>query len=131
MLVKAAVSPGGDREGHSPAVPLSPLGFEKERVASQELPLPFPVLHLLSCPVLPFELTAHGLSFFAKFGASFYLVFFSVRADVNTLTHEKYVPHSFHILVGRVRKIIIITRNCTWVICIASWPQGTESAVHL
>lgn len=43
------------------------------------------------------------------------LGFLHIRADVNTLTHEKYVPQSFYVLVVRVRKIVIITRNCTWV----------------
>ena len=110
--------------GHGAALPPSPQRFEKERVAPQA----FPVLHLLSCPVLPSELAARGLSFFAKSAASFYSVFFNVRADVNTLTHEKYAPQSFHVLVGRARKIMIVTRNCTWVNGIASWPQGAKSA---
>lgn len=43
------------------------------------------------------------------------LGFLLIRADVNTLTHEKYVPQSFYVLVVRVRKIVIITWNCTWV----------------
>ena len=86
------------------------------------------VLCLLSWPVLPLEHAARGPSSFAKSAASFYSVFFNVRADVNTLTHEKYVPQSFHILAGRVRKIMIITRNCIWVNGVASWPQGTQSA---
>lgn len=122
---------GGSGEEQGAGVPMSPHEFKKEHVAPQTLPLPFPVVPLLSCPLLPAELTACGLSFFSKSATSFYSVLFNVRADVNTLTHEKYVPQSFHVLAGRVRKITIITRNCTWVNGIASWPQGTESTLVL
>lgn len=122
---------GGSSKEQGAGVPLSPHEFKKEHVAPRTLLLPFPMVHLLSCPLLPSELTACGLSFCSKLATSFYSALCNVRADVNTLTHEKYVPRSFHLLAGRVRKITIITRNCTWVNGIASWPQGTESALVL
>lgn len=111
VLVKVTVPILGNGGWQSTALPPSLPGCGSEFEKEQALRLPFLIAAsaALSC------LFQHVVWLLCQVRHVILLGFLHIRADVNTLTHEKYVPQSFYVLVVRVRKIVIITRNCAWV----------------